>query len=253
MSSSGGKIVGYSLVGFFGGIILFVHGLSAFRLKRLIENTPTSKVRSAAVGLVEVFGVAVPCEGKLSSPFSKKDCVYYKYSIEEYRHSGKSSRWVTLKSGECRSQFYVEDDTGKILVNPNEARIEIPIDSEYNSGNGNDPPECVLEFLSQNGISHEGFFGWNKRMRFREYFIEPGDSIYVMGIADISQDSAGSANGSENLMIHKGANNKTFYISDQPEKKILSELGGKILWGVFGGAVLSVGCLAIIMMYFGWI
>src|SRR5512137_2712326 len=115
--SSDGRIVIYAGAGFIWGILSFAKGLSAFRLKRLIENTPTSKVRAAAVGLVEVCGVAVPSAGRLSSPFSREDCVYYKYTVEEYRKQGKSHRWVKIRSDEERTMFYVEDDTGKLLVN----------------------------------------------------------------------------------------------------------------------------------------
>jgi len=250
--SSDGRIVIYAAVGFFAGIVSFAKGLSSLRLKRLIENTPTSKVRAAAIGLVEVCGEAVPCGGKLSSPFSGKDCIYYKYTIEEYRRSGKHSRWVTVKKGDKRLRFYVQDDTGRILVSPDEASIEIPVDDEYQSGSGQDPSACILNFLDANGINHEGFFGWNKTMRFREYFIAPGDSVYVMGTAenDLSRKRGISENGADDLVIHKGANNKTFYISDQKEKQVLSDLDGKVFWGVFGGASLSVICLGVILMYF---
>jgi hypothetical protein len=235
--SSDGRIFILAAFGFFAGIVSFANGLSSLRLKRLIENTPTSKVRAAAIGLVEVCGEAVPCAGKLSSPFSGKDCIYYKYTIEEYRRSGKSSRWITVKNGDSRMRFYVQDDTGKILVNPDEASIEIPVDGEYNSGSGQDPSACVLDFLDASGINHEGFFGWNKTMRFREYFIAPGDTVYVMGTADndVSQKDMNSENGADNLAIHRGENNKTFYISDQQEKQVLSDLNGKVFWGVFGG------------------
>jgi hypothetical protein len=250
--SSDGRIVIYAAFGFFAGIAAFAKGLSSLRLKRLIENTPTSKVRAAAIGLVEVCGEAVPCAGKLSSPFSGKDCVYYKYTIEEYRRSGKHSRWITVKNGDSRIRFYVQDDTGKILVNPDEASIEIPVDGEYNSGSGQDPSACVLDFLDASGIKHEGFFGWNKTMRFREYFIAPGDTVYVMGTADtdLQRKEKNKENGADNLIIHKGENNKTFYISDQPEKQVLSNLDGKVFWGVYGGASLSVICLGAILMYF---
>jgi len=248
--SSDGRIVIYAAFGFFAGIFSFAKGLSSLRLKRLIENTPTSKVRAAAIGLVEVCGEAEPCAGKLSSPFSGKDCVYYKYTIEEYRRSGKHSRWITVKSDDSRMRFYVKDDTGMILVNPDEATIDIPVDNEFKSGSGNDPPAKVLEFLSASGINHEGFFGWNKTMRFREYFIAPGDTVYVMGTADMDLRRKNSENGSDNLVIHKGVHNKTFYISDQQEKQVLSDLNGKVFWGVYGGAMLSVICLGAILLYF---
>ena len=250
--SSDGRIVIYAGAGFVWGAFSFVRGLGAFRLKRLVENTPTSKVRAAAVGLVEVCGCAEPFAGRLASPFTREPCVYYRYTIEEHRRSGKSSRWVTVKTGEQRVRFYVKDETGSLLINPKEASVEIPLDNEYQSGCGRDPPEGVISFLSKNGMTHEGFLGWNKTMRFREYYIAPGDTIYVMGTADIRRriSSMSPGAGQGNLEMHKGTHDKTFYISDKSEKEVLSALDGRVLWGVFGGAALSLICLAVILGYF---
>ncbi|MBW2968259.1 hypothetical protein KY362_07270, partial [Candidatus Woesearchaeota archaeon] len=70
----------YLVIGFGFGIYLFIKGFSWFRLKRMVENIPTSKIRSLAMGLVEIYGSVVLFEDKvLKSPFTGKDCVYYKY------------------------------------------------------------------------------------------------------------------------------------------------------------------------------
>jgi len=247
--SGDGRILVYGVLGFFGGIFFFYRGLSTLRLKRLIENMPTSKVRSIAMGMVEVYGEARPCNGRLRSPFSGSDCVYYRYTIEEYRRSGKSSRWVTVRKGQSNNCFYLKDDTGAVLVNPEGASIEIPMDNEYSSGWGNDPPHCVNAFMIENGISHDSFLGFNKKMRFREYYIAPGDPLYVMGTAaeNPSADPERLDVGAEHVMITKA--NKCFYISDSPEKKILGSLRWRMLCGVYGGAALSVICLAFILFY----
>ena len=38
------------------GVVLIILGLSQWRIKRLIENTPTSKIRGIAMGFVEIQG-----------------------------------------------------------------------------------------------------------------------------------------------------------------------------------------------------
>jgi hypothetical protein len=53
-------------------------------------------------------------------------------------------------------------------------------------------------------------------------------------------------------MIQKGGGN-IYYISDKGEKEILGGLRNKSLLGVFGGAVLSAGCLLIIFISLGLI
>ncbi|MDD5086676.1 MAG: hypothetical protein PHV16_02895, partial [Candidatus Nanoarchaeia archaeon] len=64
-------------LGFFAaGVFLFWEGIKTLKHKRLIENIPTSKIRSLAMGLVEIYGEVVPAYKEvLKSPFSNKDCV----------------------------------------------------------------------------------------------------------------------------------------------------------------------------------
>ena len=62
---------------------------------RLIENTPTAKIRSAVQGYVELNGQTRLMEGPvIVSPLSGKSCVWYRYKVEEkmeYRQAdGKS-------------------------------------------------------------------------------------------------------------------------------------------------------------------
>jgi hypothetical protein len=248
-----GELFFYSLAGLGGGLVLFVLGIVWFRRRMLIENTPTSKIRSLAMGLVEIYGKVVPAKQLLKGPFSGDDCVYYKYTIEEYRHQGKNSRWVTVKQGEERTGFYLRDETGQVLVDPKGAGIEISKDYEFGSGSGKDPPAQVMQFLDTSGMKHEGFFGFNKEMRFTEYHIAPGDSLYVMGTAgDNPFVEEGSAKEHvEDVMIQKGSFDKFYFISDKPEKEILSSLRWKSMAGVFGGIALVAGCLAIIFLYTG--
>ena len=81
------------------GIVFFAIGLYFYKKKQLIADTPTSKIRSIAIGLVEIFGQVIPIQERVvKSPFTDKDCVYYNYKIEEYRSNGKNSSWVTMGS-----------------------------------------------------------------------------------------------------------------------------------------------------------
>ena len=247
------RIVFYAAGGFFFGLWLFFRGFKTYRLKKLIEHLPTSKVRSIAMGMVEIAGKAVPAEKKsLKSPFTSKDCVYYKYTVEEYRSSGKSSHWVTIKSGDSCMPFFLQDDTGKVLVDPKGAEIDIPMDNEFKSRSGYNPPKEVMTFLVANRLNHKNILGFNKMMRYREYYLAPNDPAYVLGTAGDNpfvEEGTGASNA-DDIMIQKGKSGDFYYISDSGEKAVLSKISGKAYLQVFGGGALSVVCLAVIFWYF---
>jgi len=244
------KVTAMSLFGFVLGIILFIMGFKWLKFKRMIENIPTSKVRSIAMGLVEISGTVLPAKKNiLKSPFSNRDCVYYRFTIEEYRQEGKHSRWVTKKRGEKSTHFFLQDETGKVLVDANGAEIDIPMKNEFRSKLGIDPPKEVMSFLTSEGISFEGIFGLNRTMRYREYFIEPKETMYIMGTADDNPfvEEATAVHGMEDVMIKKGENEKFYYISNKPEQEVLAKYKWKTIGGIFGGAILTILCLFIFL------
>ena len=242
----------YALVGFGLGLFGFYYGFARLQLKRLIETTPTSTVRSIAMGTVEVQGIVAPAKKTLlTSPLSGKPCVYYAYAVEEYRSSGKHSRWVTIRSGSKGTPFFARDKTGSVLVDPQGAKIEIPKDIRYGSRLGRDPPKSVQKFLKTERIPFESFFGMNKTMRFTESYIAPEDTLYVLGYAQDNphvEEGTGQKN-EEDIVIGKGG--RVFFISDKPEKDILKTLSWNVYLFIYGGAALSLACLAVILIYFG--
>jgi hypothetical protein len=233
------------------GIGLFVWAILSFRKKRLIENTPTSKIRSIAMGLVEIFGEVVPTKNNiLKSPFSQNDCVYYRYKIEEYRSSGKSSHWVTIRKGTNHVYFYLKDETGMVLINPQDAKIDIPADNVFKSSMGKDPSYKVQEFLQKENVKFEGsLLGINKTMRYTEHFIEPKDNLYIMGTAADNPfvEDASAFKGVEDVIIKKGKHEKIYYISDRSERMILRRLNIIVFCGlVFGSLLIILGLISFI-------
>jgi hypothetical protein len=221
------------------GIALFAVGLYFYKKKQLIADTPTSKIRSIAMGLIEIFGQVIPIKERLfKSPFTDKECVYYQFTIEEYQSSGKNSHWVTIKKGEQRGLFYLKDDTGMVLIDPTGAKIEARKDFEYQSGLGKDPPEQVIRFLATNNLAHEGFFGLNKTMRYRETIIAPDEILYTMGTADVNPfvNDTTAQEGVNHTIIKKGTKEKMFFISDKKEKDILRGFTVKVAGGIIVGS-----------------
>src|SRR5919198_3729149 len=74
------------------GLFLFYRGFRLLQRKRVILNTPTSKIRSASLGLVEVNGLAVG-PYTLTAPITGVPCYFYRSQAWELRTSGKNNEW----------------------------------------------------------------------------------------------------------------------------------------------------------------
>jgi hypothetical protein len=212
--SSRNDDLAWAAFGFGAGVYSFFWGFKRLRRKRLIENIPTSKIRSLALGLVEVVGRA-DIERSLKSPLTHTPCVYYRFTIEEYRSSGKSGRWVEVAAGSSAGVFFwVSDDTGKILVLPQGAELEIKRDFEFKTGWRKPLPEKLKDILRQRGISSSSIFG-SKILRFREWLIRSQDNVYVLGTARMINNSITDHKKDLNERIRK--------IKSQPERMAVAD------------------------------
>ena len=80
-------------------LVSFVFSFITLHRKRIIEDTPTSKIRSAAQGYIELIGHGQLMEGQpIIAPLTGTICTWYKYSVDEHRQSGKNSKWVTIRT-----------------------------------------------------------------------------------------------------------------------------------------------------------
>jgi hypothetical protein len=237
-------------IGIIFGTYLFFKGFKELRFKRHIENIPTSKIRSMAMGEVEIKGEALPIDSSeiIRSPFTNRECVYYRYTTEEYVRSGKYGHWTTMRDETTKNLFYLKDDTASVLIDPKGAEVDIPARYTADSSCGQDPPEEAKKFLMSEGISYEGLLGINKRMRYREYYITPSEMLYVMGeAADNPYFKDGYAvQGIEDVVIKKGRGR--YYISKRSEKEILKLLSSGCRIKIFGGPAIVIGCLTLIIL-----
>jgi Zn-finger nucleic acid-binding protein len=227
--------------GTLAGIGASAYGFVLNNRKRLIESIPTSTVRSLAIGLVEVRGRAAPERELLRAPFSGMPCVLFSYTVEELRTSGKRSRWDAIAEGTSREPFYVNDDTGRVLVVPFDAQLMLPNHRTTRSNCAAALPEEISLGLLKLGIAVNGWFG-EKTIRCSETFILPDEQVYVMGTA---QELRGAVEGAENaarLYLGSSRDNE-FIISNQSEKELLSALRWQVWASIGGGPVLALLCL----------
>ncbi|MDV6168810.1 hypothetical protein R1T16_10270 [Flavobacterium sp. DG1-102-2] len=105
------------------------------RFKKYQGILPTSKIRSLAMGLVEVEG-KVATDQPLLARIEKTECIGYKYVIEDIStdKDGKSSYSEIFSETVC-NPFYITDETGTIKVNPEKIEfIWIDLDGRYSTG-----------------------------------------------------------------------------------------------------------------------
>ncbi len=148
------------------GLILFCHAFVLFQRKRAIENCPTSRVRSLPMGEVEVKGHARQRE-PVRSPYSYTDCVYYSYEI--YTREAGLTRSLRKSGNSGLVPFYLEDETGTVLILPQEAIVQAGVTQTLYGISGMNA-QNVLSNVPENSI-------------VKERIIPVGGVLYVTGFA----------------------------------------------------------------------
>lgn len=242
-------------LGVIAGPILFAHGFRDFRLRRLMLNTPTSRIRSMPMGLVEVSGTVEPRSGVIA-PFSGRDCVYWELDIAT---RSRRSGWAVVHRNASGHPFFLRDDTGVALVYPKGATTKLRPGMEEECS-GIQLPDCYAQYMADQHLAFRGL--WRAgAMRFRERVIETGQPVYVLGTATprpnsvaISDDEVLSATGTEDLraqplrvrdqetaaVIRRGEHQRTFVLSEESERELTLTLGVRSLGELFGGPVITL-------------
>ena len=164
-----------------GSIYLFALGVKTLRKKQLIEDIPTSKIRSLAMGLTELSGKAGRLYS-LVSPLTKTPCVYFLYTVEIKVRTGKgSSHWKEVSCVCSGLPFSLHDETGKVSVDPNCVELNFAPRREMIDGSGR---------------------------RHREWFILDAEPVYLIGTAKKNKDFLSDRKLLLNEEIRRLKNNK---------------------------------------------
>lgn len=167
-----------------GAALFFAH--RAWRRARLVEDTPTSLVRSAAQGYVRLEGSAQLMPGEpVLAPLSRRPCVWWRYRIEE---RDRRNRWQQLETDTSSAHFELADTTGVVLVDPEGAELHGTVcDTWY----GDTPqPQAGPPPL-------EGFRGFGDAYRYTEERVEVGAFIHALGRLTTERPGLGLGHESE--------------------------------------------------------
>jgi hypothetical protein len=103
------------------GIISFFAWVSNLRRMRLIADTPTSRIASAAQGYVELHGSALlDAENLIYSPISGTPCVWYRFQVFVRQHGNK---WARVSQGVSHRVFEITDGSGRCFIDPDHAEV----------------------------------------------------------------------------------------------------------------------------------
>ncbi len=179
LASAPMNLLAVALAGAIGGMYLFYRGFRLLQRKRLILNTPHSKIRSASMGLVEINGLATG-PNVINSPLKQMSCYYYRSIAWEYKQRGKNSEWVKVAEESLHVPFYLDDGSGKLLIDPTGAEMDLHCDlhEEYNRSvllSGPEMPGSVYTFLSRHGVDS------SRRIKVEERCISPKNSLFILG------------------------------------------------------------------------
>ena len=171
----------------FWAIALLIATIAGFFLafntvqrKRIIEDTPTSKIRSAAQGYVELVGNGQLMEGQpIVSPLTGTTCTWYEFKVEERRQTGKRTEWKTIKKCISDELFLIEDETGQCIIDPEGAYVTVAT-KDFWYGNEVTPLRGPSNTQKNNFLS--GFTGGFRRYRYTEKRMHSGESLYAIGL-----------------------------------------------------------------------
>lgn len=162
--SAGGLACGY-------GVFYFV------RRARIIQDTPTSRIRSAAQGYVELIGqVEYLARQPVSGPLTQTECAWFSYQIEEkrvrYTKNGSRTSWHTIDSKKSERAFQCKDETGVCMIDPRGAEVHSKQRDVWygNSKWPSSPP------------GHQSGFFSAGRYRYTEERLHQNEPLYAIGL-----------------------------------------------------------------------
>ena len=144
------------------------------RRDRVVADTPTVRIRSAAQGYVKVTGRALPAAAApTTAPLSSRPCVWWDYTIEQQQTDSKGNkRWENVERATSVELFVLADEDGaRCLVGPVTAEVT-PTDKDVWYGSlprPLGPPPAGSSFL------------YSGEWRYTERLLGVGTPLCVMG------------------------------------------------------------------------
>ncbi|MDI9244734.1 LemA family protein [Marinobacter sp. CHS3-4] len=180
-------------------LLLLWLAIRTVKFKRLVEALPTISSQGTSHGLCELKGM-IEVDDQcpfIRDPLLDEKCIAFDYTVKEKRGSGKNARWKTIEHQKNAVPFWLEDNHGKIKIDPEGA------DFEY----------------------HKHHTETRGDRRYSVSFMDTFINVYCLGFAGLDQ------NQPDRLTIQQDSESP-FLISAREESDILIDRGAKGFVGV---------------------
>ncbi|MGH9576756.1 MAG: GIDE domain-containing protein [Terriglobales bacterium] len=240
-----GLILGW--VGVAVGALVWLRGMRILRKQKLVENTPTSKCNAVAAGLVEVEGKAVGGR-PIFSPIVGLPCYCSRLLIE--RREGNA--WLASHKEDVAMPFYVEDESGRVRVEPAGAELDLHEDAQFEIHYGQVSDwKFVLEDRRKKAgnvgarvkeycAAHKLPLQEKDHVRITERNLRPESKVYVLGTAKAVPDAAQPG---ERIQIRRTRGNP-FFVAESSQKEVLHALHANVKPSLYGGGFVMLASAA---------
>ncbi len=161
-----------------GTIVSFFFAFHYLHRKRLIEDTPTSKIRSAAQGYLELIGSGQLMDGQpIIAPLTGSHCTWYDFTIEQNASRDSDNNWKVIRKGISDELFLLRDDTGECVIDPEGASVFVS-EKDVWYGNQVTPMRKPLHTRSKFNM----FRVRTGNYRYTERRLEINEPLYAIGL-----------------------------------------------------------------------
>lgn len=166
-----------------GAGVSFVFLWRQLRRKRLIEDTPTSKIRSAAQGYIELNGWGRHLPHHVThGPLTALPCLWYRFKVEKFERSATADShdkgaWKVIKQGTSDQNFVLDDESGTCILDPAGAEVTPSLKDVWEG----DTPNPLAARKSREAGLAATILATGARYRYTEERLIENDLLYVLG------------------------------------------------------------------------
>ena len=219
---------------------------------KMIIQYPKMDLGSIKEGPVNIFGKITAHEKNLTSPVSETECVFYNLKLEQEsrfrRRKGSLNSFRKVFEDEKSVSFYLEDDTGKLLVDPENLVYNVFMGitvSKYNAtelepDETNSAHTCVRLFKKQfdesllPGVAKKYLRVKKGKVtedsRSREFFLKLDSEVYLTGHV--------MKNEQNELIMKRDHKSNIFFMSHMNNADLVRNL--KFYFFLYAGIVLTI-------------